>query len=47
MFSVLDVDIRPGSGLGIFELGLHFLRFSVGKQICLEPQYRFIAVVDR
>lgn len=30
MFSALDVDIRPGSGLGIFQLGLLFLGFDRG-----------------
>jgi len=27
MFSTLDVDIRPGSGLGIFEIGITTLLF--------------------
>lgn len=29
MFSALDVDIRPGSGLGIFELGLRLHTFGL------------------
>jgi hypothetical protein len=37
MFSTLDVDIRPGLGLGRFEIGKDHLRSCKNQRINLEP----------